>query len=138
MSLRWFSRSDESPPQQEIEALGWKTGEDLALQLFQVADEADRGKADDNHWFQIKTNLKITPVAWSDNLSVGIYILSLRRGYYASFSWDRSDVTVLSVGRARDKASEIQAIELALRRCEQSMNKSSDEAKWRTNLKTGK
>jgi ribosomal protein L39E len=133
MSLAWYSQDGRFPPQDEIKAMSWGTGEKLAVQLFQIARDAKENARAPN-WYVIKTNVKITPIAWSDVLAVVIYILVLRQGCFGTFSWDQIDVMVLSAGRSRDKASEIQAIELALRRFEQSCGVTSGEANWRTNI----
>jgi hypothetical protein len=130
MSLVWFTQSNgSSPAQEEIMALSWDWGEYLALKLFQITRDAEACAHNDN-WFDIKTNIKVTAIAWSDILWAVIYIFE-RRGYYCTFSWDQIDVIVLSLGRCRDKASKIHAIELALRRFEHNKHVTSAAANWR-------
>jgi hypothetical protein len=133
MSLVWYEEAGEFPPAKEIDALSWAVGEDLTLNLLQVARDA-KENARDAKWFEIKTKINVTPVAWSDILAVVVYVLVLRRGYYATFSWDGTNVTVLSAGRARDDLSENQAIELALRRYERIRTVSLDRANWQTHI----
>lgn len=131
MGLVWYSQAGRNPPRDEVGALSLGIGEKLVLKMFQVARDAEEG-AQAHDWFTIKTQIEIKPIAWSDVISVVVYILVLRGGYYSVFSWDRADVMVLSIGRSRDKASEAQVIELALRRFEQSRGVGPGAANWQT------